>query len=39
MCEWVIKTYKHNPLSLNNLTVCLWIEACEKRLQELDKGI
>ncbi len=38
MCEWVINTYKYDPLSLNNLTVCLWIEACEQRLKELSEA-
>ena len=34
-CRWVIKNFKGDPLSINNLTVCLWIEACENRLKEL----
>jgi len=35
MCEWVLKQYEHCPLSKNNLTTQLWIQACKEFLQSL----
>ncbi len=34
-CEWVIKMFKNDPLTKDNLTTQAWIKACEDYLESI----